>query len=182
MKSPHVNEYTGKRGESAKKGRKKIVWSKGTNPWALCSKTWELTRWKLKLVLALTVSSTLSFWGAGRGVEWWCHYNLNTWYDAFLRQKWSRLYFNAAQEVFENIEIWFSNIDAVIAHSFALDLRVLETFFTEIQPSLCLQTQETSKTKHFFVVVMYCSGVVDDSDGQLISAERWCLLKKKKIR
>lgn len=29
---------------------------------------------------------------------------------------------------------------------------------------------------------MYYSGVIDDSVGQLISAERWYLLKKKKTK
>lgn len=53
------------------------------------------------------------------------------------------------QEVSEIIEIWFSDINAVIAHKFVLDLWVLEIVVTEVQPSLCLQTQETNKTKDF---------------------------------
>lgn len=54
------------------------------------------------------------------------------------------------QEVSENIEIRFSDIDAVIAHNFALDLWVLEIVFTEVQPCLCLQIQETNENEDFF--------------------------------
>lgn len=56
------------------------------------------------------------------------------------------------RDIFEDTEIWFSNTGTEIAHNFALDLWVLERFFTEIQQALCLQTQETNKTKDFIVV------------------------------
>lgn len=53
------------------------------------------------------------------------------------------------QEISEIIEIWFSDINAVIAQNFAFDWWVLEIVVTEVQQSLRLQTQETNKTKDF---------------------------------
>lgn len=49
------------------------------------------------------------------------------------------------EEVSEITEVWFSDINAVIAHTFALDLWVLEIVDIEVQ--FCLQTQETNKNK-----------------------------------
>lgn len=77
------------------------------------------------------------------------------------------------QEVSEITEISFSGINAMTAHNFALDLWVLEIVVTEVQPSLCLQTQETKKTKDVFenlFLPMYYSGDVDGSDDLFISA------------
>lgn len=60
----------------------------------------------------------------------------------------------------------------MIAHNFALDLWVLEIVFTEVQPCLCLQIQETNENEDFFkhFLAMYYSGIVDGSDDQFISA------------
>lgn len=73
------------------------------------------------------------------------------------------------REVFENIEIWFSNTNIDIA----LDLWVLEIFFTEIQQAFVQKLRKPAKPRILLLafLVMYCSGIVDYSDGQLLSAE-----------
>lgn len=71
------------------------------------------------------------------------------------------------REVFENIEIWFSNTNIDIA----LDLWVLEIFFTEIQQAFVQKLRKPAKPRILLLafLVMYCSGIVDYSDGQLLS-------------